>query len=128
MINDGEATRFALIGLIENHRLAFDAATETRAGRAFRCPLIVAVAEIVDTAQIHEHFEAQVGLTPQDRCRLQKVVRLDLVRQLPARGWIWQEDGTVELVAYNPSQAGEQRSWWDNPRSCQGKNPINLEK
>ncbi len=38
-------------------------------------------------------------------------------RKPPAQGWIWHEDGTVELVAYNPNQAGEQRTW-DNHRGC----------
>ncbi|MDJ0535231.1 MAG: S-layer family protein [Xenococcaceae cyanobacterium MO_207.B15] len=39
-------------------------------------------------------------------------------RKPPAQGWIWHEDGTVELVAYNPNQIGEQRTW-DNHRGCQ---------
>ncbi len=39
-------------------------------------------------------------------------------RKPPAQGWIWHEDGSVELVAYNPHQAGEQRTW-DNHRGCQ---------
>ena len=39
-------------------------------------------------------------------------------RKPPAQGWIWHEDGSVELVAYNPNQAGEQRTW-DNQRGCQ---------
>ena len=38
-------------------------------------------------------------------------------RKPPAQGWIWHEDGSVELVAYNPNQAGEQRTW-DNQRGC----------
>ena len=39
-------------------------------------------------------------------------------RKPPAQGWIWHEDGSVELVAYNPHQAGEQRTW-DSQRGCQ---------
>ena len=39
-------------------------------------------------------------------------------RKPPAQGWVFLEDGTVELVAYNPSEQGEQRNW-DNHRGCQ---------
>ena len=38
-------------------------------------------------------------------------------RKPPAQGWIFHENGIVELVAYNPHQVGEQRIW-DNYRSC----------
>ncbi|MDJ0687216.1 MAG: S-layer family protein [Xenococcaceae cyanobacterium MO_188.B32] len=36
----------------------------------------------------------------------------------PAQGWIFHENGIVELVAYNPDRVGEQRTW-DNYRGCQ---------
>ena len=35
----------------------------------------------------------------------------------PAQGWIFHENGIVELVAYNPQQVGEQRTW-NNHRGC----------
>ena len=44
-------------------------------------------------------------------------VKPRITRKPPAQGWIWHEDGTVELVAYNPNQIGEQRNW-DNHRGC----------
>ena len=36
----------------------------------------------------------------------------------PARGWIFHENGTVELVAHNPNSSKEQRTW-NNRQSCQ---------
>ena len=39
-------------------------------------------------------------------------------RKPPAQGWIFHENGIVELVAYNPNEVGEQRTW-DNSRGCQ---------
>ena len=39
-------------------------------------------------------------------------------RQPPAQGWIFHENGMVELVAYNPDRVGAQRTW-DNRRVCQ---------
>ena len=39
-------------------------------------------------------------------------------RKPPAQGWIFHDNGIVELVAYNPNQVGEQRTW-DNHRGCQ---------
>ena len=47
-----------------------------------------------------------------------ETVKPKITRKPPAQGWIWHEDGSVELVAYNPNQAGEQRTW-DNHRGCQ---------
>ncbi len=38
-------------------------------------------------------------------------------RKPPAQGWIFHENGLVELVGYNPHQVGEQRSW-DNSKGC----------
>ena len=38
-------------------------------------------------------------------------------RKPPAQGWVFLEDGTVELVTYNPHQVGESRIW-NNPRGC----------
>ena len=45
-------------------------------------------------------------------------VKPRITRKPPAQGWIFHENGIVELVAYNPHQVGEQRIW-DNYRSCQ---------
>ncbi|MDJ0633536.1 MAG: hypothetical protein QNJ34_10145 [Xenococcaceae cyanobacterium MO_188.B29] len=45
-------------------------------------------------------------------------VKPQKTRKPPAQGWIFHENGIVELVAYNPHQVGEQRTW-DNYRSCQ---------
>ena len=39
-------------------------------------------------------------------------------RKPPAQGWIWHENGLVELVAYHPARKGA-RSTQDNHRSCQ---------
>ncbi|MDJ0689494.1 MAG: S-layer family protein [Xenococcaceae cyanobacterium MO_188.B32] len=36
----------------------------------------------------------------------------------PAQGWIFHENGIVELVAYNPARTGAGRTW-DNYRGCQ---------
>ena len=36
----------------------------------------------------------------------------------PAQGWIFHENGIVELVAYNPERTGAQRTW-NNHRGCQ---------
>ena len=47
-----------------------------------------------------------------------EAVKPRITRKPPAQGWIWHEDGTVELVAYNPHQIGDQRTW-DNHRGCQ---------
>lgn len=44
----------------------------------------------------------------------------EVTRKLPAQGWVWLEDGMVELVAYDPNQQGEPRIW-DNPGGCQLK-------
>ncbi len=41
-----------------------------------------------------------------------------ITRKPPAQGWIFHENGILELVAYNPHQVGEQRIW-DKYRSCQ---------
>ncbi|MDJ0633538.1 MAG: S-layer family protein [Xenococcaceae cyanobacterium MO_188.B29] len=38
-------------------------------------------------------------------------------RKPPAQGWIFHENGIVELVAYNPHQVGEQRTW-ENYQGC----------
>ena len=39
-------------------------------------------------------------------------------RKPPAQGWIWHENGIVELVAYNPEKVGEQRTW-NSQSNCQ---------
>ncbi len=44
-------------------------------------------------------------------------VKPSITRKPPAQGWIWHENGIVELVAYNPDLVGEQRTW-DNHRGC----------
>ncbi len=36
----------------------------------------------------------------------------------PAQGWIFHENGIVELVAYNPERTGARRTW-NNHRGCQ---------
>ena len=50
--------------------------------------------------------------------RDRKSVKPNINRKPPAQGWIFHENGIVELVAYNPHQVGEQRIW-DNYRGCQ---------
>ena len=45
-------------------------------------------------------------------------VKTNINRKLPAQGWIFHENGIVELVAYNPNLVGEQRIG-DNYRGCQ---------
>ncbi|MDJ0635170.1 MAG: hypothetical protein QNJ34_18410 [Xenococcaceae cyanobacterium MO_188.B29] len=50
--------------------------------------------------------------------REKTTVKPKKTRKPPAQGWIFHENGIVELVAYNPHQVGEQRTW-DNPRGCQ---------
>ena len=47
-----------------------------------------------------------------------ETVKPKITRKPPAQGWIWHEDDSVELVAYNPNQLGEQRTW-DSKRGCQ---------
>ncbi len=39
-------------------------------------------------------------------------------RNPPTQGWILHENGIVELIAYNPHQVGEPRTW-ESHRSCQ---------
>ena len=39
-------------------------------------------------------------------------------RKPPAQGWIFHENGTVELVAYNPNRLEEQQTW-NNHQGCQ---------
>ena len=45
-------------------------------------------------------------------------IKPSTTRKPPAQGWIWHENGIVELVAYNPNEVGEPRTW-DNHRGCQ---------
>ena len=42
-------------------------------------------------------------------------------RKPPAQGWIFHENGMVELVAYNPDRTGDQRTV-KNHRSCSSTN------
>ena len=50
--------------------------------------------------------------------RDRELVKQNINRKPPAQGWIFHENGIVELVAYNPNLVGEQRIW-DNYRNCQ---------
>ena len=45
-------------------------------------------------------------------------VKSSIDRKPPAQGWIWHENGLVELVAYNPDRKGDRRIW-ENHSSCQ---------
>ncbi len=64
------------------------------------------VAPIITSSETTESTRARIEIKPKR------------TRKPPAQGWIFHDNGIVELVAYNPNQVGEQRTW-DNHRGCQ---------
>ncbi len=64
------------------------------------------VAPIIASSETTEPTRERIAIKPSH------------TRKPPAQGWIFHENGIVELVAYNPNQVGEQRTW-DNHRGCQ---------
>ena len=64
------------------------------------------VAPIITSSETTEPSRARIEIKPKR------------TRKPPAQGWIFHDNGIVELVAYNPDQVGEQRTW-DNHRGCQ---------
>ena len=70
------------------------------------------VAPIITSSEATEPVKERIEVKPK------------ITRKPPAQGWIFHENGIVELVAYNPHQVGEQRTW-DNHRGCQEMNVSN---
>ena len=64
------------------------------------------VAPIITSSETTEPARERIAIKPSH------------TRKPPAQGWIFHDNGIVELVAYNPNQVGEQRTW-DNHRGCQ---------
>ncbi len=64
------------------------------------------VAPIMTSSEATEPTRARIEIKPKR------------THKPPAQGWIFHDNGIVELVAYNPNQVGEQRTW-DNHRGCQ---------
>ena len=64
------------------------------------------VAPIITSSEATEPTRTRIEIKPKR------------TRKPPAQGWIFHDNGIVELVAYNPNRVGEQRTW-DNHRGCQ---------
>ena len=84
MIDSREAARVEAIALVQNNRLSFNATTEPAAGSALGDPLVLAISEIVDAADIKQLFEAELGIVTQRGRDREQIVFAKLVCQLTA--------------------------------------------
>ena len=64
------------------------------------------VAPVIPSSEATEPTRARIEIKPKR------------TRKPPAQGWIFHDNGIVELVAYNPNQVGEKRTG-NNHRGCQ---------
>ena len=79
VIHDGETSGVKLVSLIQDDRFAFDTTAKPRAGRTICRPLVIAVIEVIDTTNIHEHFETEVAIIAQGRRDLDKIVLINFI-------------------------------------------------
>ena len=84
VVDNREAARVKLIGLIQKYRLALHATTESRLSCAGRRPFAFAVVQIVNAANIHQHFKAELGFVTQSGGDRRQVFLVNLDRQLAA--------------------------------------------
>ena len=81
-------------------------------------PEYVLTGDAIDVGLVAPIIASEEGNKPSRERPELKELKPKITRKPPAQGWIWHENGIVELVAYNPHQTGEQRTR-DNHRGCQ---------
>ncbi len=84
VIDDCKPLWIKRIGLVENYRLPFDASAKSTFRRAVRRPFIASIGQVVDTADVYQHFELKFRFVAQRPGDLDKVILFELIGQLAA--------------------------------------------
>ena len=84
VVNDGKPPRIEFVGFIKYYGLSFHTAAEAGAGRVLGRPLVLAVGQVVDTAQVHQHLESEIRIAAQSCRNAMQIAGRDFIGQFTA--------------------------------------------